>query len=77
MSVNSYNDTLLREHISAVEYFLDKEKVTGSTPVAPTKFTIHVEIFDDFERGDVDLFDITPPKCRYYPSKFIQKPQEW
>ncbi len=34
---NPYNARLLREHISAVEYFLDKEKVTGSIPVAPTK----------------------------------------
>lgn len=34
---NPYNARLLWEHISAVEYFLDKEKVTGSIPVAPTK----------------------------------------
>jgi hypothetical protein len=37
IKANLYNAASFWEHISAVEYFLDKEKVTGSIPVAPTK----------------------------------------
>lgn len=50
IKANLYNARLLWEHISAVEYFLDKEKVTGSIPVAPTK--------QQFQALDQEMFEI-------------------